>query len=307
MSEKEKFTFQSVQGQPLSARKWVPEGEIRGMIQLVHGMAEHIDRYDGVAEYLNSRGFLVFGHNHLGHGEGTPLKGYFGEENGWQALIDDVHSLRRMMEKEYPQFPCFLLGHSMGSFVVRCYLTEHSEGLSGAVLSGTGWFSPATVSGGLALAGLICLLGGEKKESPLINKVGFSSSNKPFAPNRTDFDWLSRDEKEVDKYVADPWCGFLFTAGGYRDMFRGLRRMSDPAGLQTIRKELPLLLISGESDPVGSMGEGVRKVAESFREAGIREVETKLYPGARHELFNELNRQEVFADLANWLELHLKP
>lgn len=305
MAGKEQFTFQSVQHQSLSARKWVPEGPVRGIVQLVHGMAEHIDRYDGVAEALNARGFLVVGHNQLGHGAGTPLRGYFGEKDGWQSLIDDVHGLRQLVQKEYPGLPYFVLGHSMGSFVTRCYLMEHSGGLQGAVLSGTGFFDAGTVSAGLTLARAVCLLHGEKKESPLINKVGFSSSNKPFAPNRTEFDWLSRDEAEVDKYVADPWCGFLFTAGGYRDMFTGLRRMSDPEEIRKMRKDLPVLFISGTRDPIGAMGEGVKKVADSFRAAGLADIQVMLYPEARHELFNELNRQEVYGDLASWLYGHL--
>ena len=302
MPEKKRFTFSSVKDQPLQARMWVPEGRPRGIVQLVHGMAEHIDRYDGVAAALNRAGFLAVGHNHLGHGEGTPLRGHFGDEDGWQALIDDVHRLRGIAEETCPGVPYFLLGHSMGSFVVRCYLTEHSEGMAGAVLSGTGYFPPATVNAGLAMAEAECLAGKKRKESPLINAMAFSSSNKPFAPNRTPFDWLSRDEGEVDKYVADPWCGFMFTGAGYRELFRGLKRLTLEKELGKIRPDLPVLFISGEKDPVGNMGKGVRKVAESFRGAGIRDVEVRLYPECRHELFNELNREKVYADLIAWLE-----
>lgn len=302
---RENLSFQSVQGLPLSGRKWIPEETPRGIVQLVHGMAEHIDRYDQVASFLCGRGFLVVGHNHLGHGKDAALHGYFGDRDGWRALVEDVHTLRNTVQAEYPRLPYFLLGHSMGSFVVRCYLMKHSEGLAGAVLSGTGYFPGGVVSAGLALSGLICLAGGKKKESPLINRIGFSGSNKPFAPNRTDFDWLSRDEKEVDKYVADPLCGFLFTAGGYRDLFRGLKQMSDPEKLKGMRSDLPVLFISGGQDPVGSMGAGVEKTAEAFRAAGLSDVQVCLYPGARHELFNELNREEVFAGLAGWLERHL--
>ena len=298
---KEAFTFPSVKGQALQARKWIPEGEIQAVVQLVHGMAEHIDRYDGVAEALNARGIMAVGHNHLGHGEGTPLKGYFGDRDGWQALIDDVHVLREKIQSDYPGIPYYILGHSMGSFVVRCYLTEHSEGLTGAILSGTGYYAPSIVNGGLALANLECALGKTRKESPFIDKVGFSSSNKPFAPNRTNFDWLTRDEKEVDKYVADPWCGFLFTSAGYRELFRGLKRLTREEELKSIRSDLPVLFISGEKDPVGAMGEGVRKVADGFRRAGIRNITLRLYPECRHELFNELNRQEVYQDLADWI------
>ncbi len=298
---KESFTFPSVTGQQLQARRWIPEGNIRGIVQLVHGMAEHIDRYDGVSQALTAAGFLVTGHNHLGHGEGTPLRGHFADENGWQALIDDVHTLRGLTEKSYPGLPCFLLGHSMGSFVVRCYLTEHAQGLAGCVLSGTGYFPSGVVNSGLILANAVCAFGMTHKESPTINRVAFSSSNKPFAPNRTDFDWLTRDEKEVDKYVADPWCGFLFTAGGYRDLFRGLKRLTRFEELRKVPSSLPVLFISGEKDPVGGMGEGVRRVSEEFRACGIKNVTVRLYPDCRHELFNELNRQEVYSDLISWL------
>lgn len=304
MSTEIRFSFSSVTGQPLQARKWVPDGEIRGIVQIVHGMAEHIDRYDETARTLTSAGFLVTGHNHLGHGEGTPLRGHFGDHEGWQALIDDVHGLRTITEKEYPGVPYFLLGHSMGSFVVRCYLTEHAAGLSGAVLSGTGFYSPAVVKAGLALAGVLEAFGLTRKESPLINRIAFSSSNKPFAPNRTPFDWLSRDEKEVDRYIEDPWCGFLFTTAGYRELFRGLKRLTRTEELKKIPARLPVLFISGSQDPVGSMGTGVRKVADDFIAAGIQDVSVHLYPDCRHELFKELNRREVFEDLSSWLTAH---
>lgn len=307
MADRIPFTMTSTAGPELDARAWPPEGEPKAIVQLVHGMAEHIDRYDAPAKYLAERGFLVVGHTHLGHGPKAAVKGYFAPENGWQRLIDDVHALRLRTQREHPGLPYFILGHSMGSFVVRCYLREHAEGLAGCVLSGTGYFDKGTASVSMAVANLVCLLGGAKKPSPLINKLGFSSSNKPFEPARTPFDWLSRDNAEVDKYVADPYCGFLFTGSGYRDMFRGLKRLTDTSELRKIPQALPLLLFSGDHDPVGGMGEGVRKVAEEFRQAGLANVTLKLYPDGRHEMFNELNREEVYADLAAWLNGCLKP
>jgi alpha-beta hydrolase superfamily lysophospholipase len=305
MAAKECFDFPSVKGVPLQARRWIPDGKIRGIIQIVHGMAEHIDRYDHVACALNDAGFLVTGHNHLGHGQSSSLHGFFGAQNGWQALIDDVHSLRTITEKAYPDIPYFLLGHSMGSFVVRCYLTEHADGLAGAVISGTGYYQPPVVRAGLALSNLLCSLGYAKKESPIIDRIAFSSSNKPFAPNRTPFDWLTRDKTEVDKYISDPECGFLFTASGYRDLFRGLMRLTRTEDLKRIPSSLPVLFISGERDPIGAMGNGVRKVSQDFINAKIRNITVHLYPECRHELFNELNRQEVFGDLIDWLEKQL--
>ena len=295
----------STAGPELDVRAWLPEGEPKAVVQLVHGMAEHIDRYDAPAQYLAGQGFLAVGHTHLGHGPKAGIKGYFAHENGWQHLIDDVHALRLRTQKGHPGLPYFILGHSMGSFVTRCYLREHAEGLSGCVLSGTGYFDRGTASMGAGVAGLVCLLGGEKKPSALINQLGFSSSNKPFEPARTPFDWLSRDEAEVDRYIADPHCGFLFTASGYRDMFRGLQRLADTSEMQRIPKDLPLLLFSGDHDPVGGMGEGVKKVAAEFRQAGLANVTLKLYPDGRHEMFNELNREDVYADLVRWLNSQL--
>lgn len=296
----------STAGPALDVRAWLPEGQPRAVVQLVHGMSEHIDRYDAPARYLAAQGYLVVGHTHLGHGPKAEIKGFFARENGWQHLIDDVHALRERTQREHPGLPYFILGHSMGSFITRCYLREHAEGLQGCMLSGTGHFAKSTAVAGVIVSTLICALGGEKKPSALIDKLGFSSSNKPFAPNRTPFDWLTRDEAEVDKYIADPECGFVFTASGYRDLFRGLMRLTDLTEMQKIPKDLPLFIFSGDHDPVGVMGEGVRKVEEEFREAGLTDVTLKLYPDGRHESFNELNRNEVYADLAQWLNTHMK-
>ena len=300
------FTFPSTAGPSLDARIWHPEGQPKAIVQLIHGMSEHIDRYDPPARYLAGQGFLVAGHTHLGHGPHADIKGFFAEKDGWQHLIDDVHALRLRTQKEYPDLPYFILGHSMGSFVARCYLREHADDLAGCMLSGTGVFSRGIATLGVAVSNLVCLFGGEKKPSPLIDKLGFSANNKPFAPNRTPSDWLSRDENEVDKFIADPDCGFPFTGSGYRDLFRGLIRLSDTSEMRNIPKDLPLLLFSGDHDPVGSMGEGVRKVAEEFRQAGLHNVTLRLYEGGRHEMFNELNRDEVYADLAAWLDRQLQ-
>ena len=296
----------STAGPELDVRAWMPERMPKAVVQFVHGMSEHIDRYDAPARYLAAQGYLVVGHTHLGHGPKAPIKGFFAREDGWQHLIDDVHALRVRTQREHPDLPYFLLGHSMGSFVVRCYLREHGEGLAGCLLSGTGCVPKSTAMTGVIVSTLICRLGGEQKPSALIDKLGFSASNKPFAPNRTPFDWLSRDEREVDKYIADPDCGFVFTASGYRDLFRGLIRLSDLNEMEKIPKDLPLLLFSGDRDPVGGMGAGVKQAAEEFRRAGLTDVTVKLYPEGRHESFNELNREEVYADMAAWLNTHRK-
>lgn len=305
MSECIQFTYNSVTGQELEARKWIPEGKIKGIVQLVHGMAEHIDRYHGVGHALADAGYLVVGHTYLGHGSKAPIHGYFGDNEGWQFLIDDVEGLRKLIAEEYPDLPYVVLGHSMGSFIVRCYLTQYGKGLAGSVLSGTGYYSKSLVTAGLAMANMVCLCGGKRKPSPLINQIGFATANKPFEPARTPFDWLCRSEEKIDEYMADPNCGFLFTGAGYREMFRGLNRLTHTEKLKDIPSDLPVLFISGANDPIGNMGKGVRKVAADFEKAGMKNVTVKLYPGARHEMFNETNREEAYADLVSWLDRSL--
>lgn len=297
-------TFLSVTGATLEKRIWLPESPPRAVVQLVHGMAEHIARYDATAKRLNAAGFLVVGHTHLGHGEQAKLLGWFAEQNGWDALVDDVHALRRQTQDEFPGLPHFLLGHSMGSFVVRTYCQRHEAGLSGVVLSGTGHFAPAIVNAGLLIAELQCLFGMERKPSMLLEKMSFGSYGKAFMPARTAFDWLSKDNTIVDRYVADPYCGFPFTAGGYRDFFRGLNMLA-PGNLRTVDKSVPVRLFSGAEDPVGARGEGVKATVAELTAAGVRDVTYRLFENCRHETLNEVEREAVWDDLTAWLEAHL--
>ena len=294
-------TFTSVTGQELEKAFWPTEGATRGVVQFVHGMAEHIRRYDAAARALNAAGYAVVGHTHLGHGEKAPLLGYIAAENGWDALIEDVHALRLETQKAYPGVPYFLLGHSMGSFVVRGYCLKYEKGLAGVVLSGTGHFARPVVTLAKTVAGLQCALGGEKKPSHLVEKLSSSGYNRGYDDVQTSFDWLSRDREQVARYIADPYCGFTFTAGAYRDMFDGLSRLY-PEKLGTMEKEVPVYLFSGAMDPVGAHGEGVKRVAQELRDAGIRDVTLRLYPDGRHEMFNEVNCDEAYADLIAWLD-----
>ncbi len=299
MTAFKKVPFISGTGEPLNRYIWQPEKEIRGILQLTHGMAEHIARYDGLASFLAEKGFLVIGHNHLGHGEEAARQGFFAGKNGWDALLNDMHQVREQTQKEYPGVPYFLLGHSMGSFLARCYLQTRSAGLRGAVISGTGAFAVLQVQLGLILSRLLMLLGRGKYPAKIVDTLAFSSNNKPFAPAQTPFDWLSRDAALVKAYVDDPMCGFVFTAKGYHDLFTGMKRLTRPEGAQD--KALPMLFLSGERDPVGKSGAGMKMVAEKYKSAGMKDITVRLYPGARHEVFNETNRQEVFDDLAAWL------
>lgn len=304
----EKIPFTSVAGQPLTLYLWQTDAPCRGVIQLVHGMAEHIARYDRLARALCAAGYTVAGHSHLGHGEDAREDelGFFGRKDGWDHLVEDVHAAHEMLLKRFPGQRFAILGHSMGSFVTREYLLRYGGDLTAAVICGTGWFPGPLCSVARAAAALCGVFGGWQKPAPLVDRLMSKDNNKAFAPARTPFDWLSRDTAEVDKYMADLRCGLLFTARGYYDMFTGLKNLSRLHRLAALPGNLPVLFISGDADPIGTQGKGVNTVAQQFRDAGVRDVTVRLYPGARHELFNETNRDEITAELIDWLNRHMK-
>lgn len=283
-----------------------PQGRPRAVIQIAHGMAEYYARYYPLAEALAKAGFVTAGYDHLGHGPDTQRErlGYFADEKGWQKVLDDMHTAHELLAKRYPGCPMILLGHSMGSFLSREYLLQHGDGLDALVLSGTGWMAPPLVNAMVFLSSAVCAFGGKKKPSLFLHKIAFAANNKPFRPNRTSFDWGTGDPEQVDLYVNDPLCGFMFTAGAMRDLAGGLKRLTRLERLQGIRnKQLPILFISGELDPVGGKkAEGPKTVAAQYRQAGLRNITMQLYPQGRHEMFNEVNREEVRANLIRWIE-----
>lgn len=301
------FSYPSSDGvHTCHAREWVPEGSPRGVVQIVHGVAEHMGRYDHFARYLADHGFAVCGEDHLGHGLTAGGKfGYFGPKNGWDLVARDVRRLRELEGEKYPTLPYVILGHSMGSFLTRTYLIRWPGTVDAAVLSGTGQESPAAVASGKALSAALCRTKGPDYVSRRLNDLPFGSYNRAFKPNRTTSDWISRDGAAVDAYLADPLCGFLITAAMFRDMMGGLQFIADRNNLAKMNRDTPVYFLSGDRDPVGSMGKGVRKVEGMFRSAGCKDVTVKLYPGGRHEMFNEINRQEVFDDLLAWIERKL--
>ncbi len=260
-------------------------------------MAEHIDRYDRTAKALNEAGYLVIGRNHRGHGPEAELLGYFADQDGWQTLLNDAWADAQDIKMQYPGIPFFLLVHSMGGFLAREYAIQHGKEVDGLILSGTGFYGRPLCRAGRLMAKWFP----RKKPAEFVNKIAFAGNNKPFAPGRTGFEWLSRDEKEVDKYVADPLCGFCFTASAFADFFGGLEALTDEKHVAGMPKDLPVYFMSGDHDPVGQMGKGVRQVADQFRHIGMEDVTVKLYKDTRHELFNEINRDEVTADLIAWL------
>ncbi len=307
MTHSTTFRYPSCDGEhQIFVRRWAPtEGEPRAIVQIVHGISEYIDRYTGVARFLADHGFLVVGGDHLGHGRtasGAEEYGFFREKDGWHTVTGDVRALRVLMGEQYPHLPYFLLGHSMGSFLARTYLIDWPGTLTGCVISGTGQEPAPVVAAGKALAALVCKTSGGRTHSKLIEQIAFGAYNKNFAPARTRADWISRDEAVVDAYMADPLCSFMPTAGMFRDMMEGLQYIAKPANLSQMDAATPILFLSGDRDPVGRNGKTVMDVVGFFHQAGCEDTEVHLYPGGRHEMLNETNREEVCADLLTWLE-----
>ena len=305
------FTFPSSDGRhTCHGSCWQPARDLpRGVVQIVHGVAEHMGRYDWFARFLAGHGYAVCGADHLGHGRTGAEDGkfgYFGPRRGWELVTRDVRRLRLMAGDRFPGVPYFLLGHSMGSFLTRTYLCRYPGTVDGAILSGTGQESALLVGAGKLLAGLIARVKGPDARSSLVNELSLGAYNKKFRPNRTSADWISRDEKVVDAYLRDPWCTFTPTVGMFRDMLGGLQYIASPAALAQMDPDTPVYLFSGDQDPVGGNGAGVRKVYGYFEKQGTRDLTMKLYPGGRHEMLNELNREEVYGDVLSWLDGHVE-
>ena len=284
--------------------KWTPEQPPKAVIQLVHGIAEYITRYDRFANYLNDLGFVVVGEDHMGHGDSIGedgIRGYF--HGGWFNGVQDTYQLLEDTKKEYPDLPYVLFGHSMGSFMVRTILAKYPEsGISAAIICGTGWQPSFALPALIKVLEGICKKNGEETPNQKIHDLVFGGYNKRIPNPRTTKDWLSRDEEIVDRYVADPLCGFVASCGLMRDMIIGIRYVQTPANLANMKKYLPVLFIAGDADRVGPYGKGVEKAAKAFRKSGMVNVTVKLYPEARHEILNEINYREVFEDIREWLD-----
>lgn len=302
MASRKEFTIPSSDGvHQVHTVLWLPEGEPKAVVQLVHGICEYALRYDPFAGFLAEHGFAVVGHDHLGHGltaKGPEEYGYFDQ---WWDLVHDVRGVQLKVKETYPELPYFLLGHSMGSFVARTFLIDYPGAVDGCILSGTGQEPALTVAAGKLLTGL----GDPHKVNKLFYDLSIGAYNRKFAPARTGADWICRDEKVVDAYLADPLCNFRTTAGMNHAMMNGLRYVAQKRNLARMDKDTPVYFFAGDADPVGAMGKGVKKVARWFQEAGVKDVTVKLYPGGRHEMLNETNREEVFRDTLAWLNARI--
>jgi alpha-beta hydrolase superfamily lysophospholipase len=295
------FTFRADDGQSLFARRWLPAAPPRAIVQIVHGLTEHSARYARLAAALNDAGYGVYAADLRGHGPMAAAadRGHFADEGGWDKVVGDLWTLNRRIAADEPGTPIVLLGHSLGSFLGRSFIARHSDALAGVVLSGSSGRPPMIATFGRLIAREERLRLGRRGKSDPVFQMWFGDFNKPFKPARTAFDWLSRDEKEVDAYVADPFCGFPFTTQLAIDVLDALPHATSPASLAAIRKDMPIYVFSGERDPVGA---NIKGLIGDLKAAGFTRLTTRLYPGARHETLNETNRDEVTRDLIAWLD-----
>jgi alpha-beta hydrolase superfamily lysophospholipase len=299
------FVLPAADGVALHGFEWIPAGPPRAAVQIVHGLAEHAGRYDSLAAALNRSGFAVYAGDLRGHGRtaSTPADfGFFAPAGGWAQCLDDVGRLNRRIAAAHPGLPMILLGHSMGSFLVQDFISSHGEGLAGAVLCGSDRPPSLAAVAGRWIARMEKLRLGPRGRSPLIHALAFGAFSRSVRPARTPFDWLSRDPAEVDKYAADPFCGFVATVQLWIDLLDALGRIARPAHLARIPKSLPVYVIAGACDPVSARTRGLQRLLAAYRRSGLTRVTHRFYPGARHELFHETNRDEVTRDLMAWLD-----
>ncbi len=306
----DEFYFPSKDGNTeIHTIEWKPEGEVRAVLQICHGMVEYIRRYDEFARFLCGKGYYVVGNDHLGHGKSIQAKseyGFFNEKYGNACVLGDMHTLRQRTEKKYPGVPYFMLGHSMGSSLLRQYIQMYGNGLSGAVLMGTvADHKKAALLFGKRLCRVMAAFRGWHYRSRMVDKLVLGAYNKKFKPARTRADWITSDNENLDTYVSDPLCSFMSTVNAYYNVFSGMIGIQRKESVYMIPKGLPILFLSGADDPVGEFGKGVRKIYEKYRAAGIQDVTLRLYTGDRHELLNETDREQVYKDLLGWFEKHI--
>lgn len=302
----EEFTIDSRDmATKLQAYQWTPKGEVKAVLVLVHGMSEHMMRYAEMAEYLASKGFVVAGIDLLGHGRSAKTKedfGYFCERDAATVVVRDVHRLKKTVQEKYPGIPVFLLGHSMGSFIARCYIERYGTGIQGVIILGGNDQNLFAARFGRLMVGLVALLKGWRYRSPFITKLILGHCldriENPTGPN----DWIVKRREVVEAYTKDPLSGFMFTLNGYDTLLTFTIRAGEPKELDRIPRELPMFMMSGSEDPIGEWGEGVKRMEQLYRKLGMKHVEMKLVEGDRHELHNEEDRYETFERIAGFME-----
>ena len=309
MVERVEFFYDSRDNEhKIRALKWIPEGEIKAVLQLVHGMAEHVERYDEFARWMASKGFLVVANDHLGHGksvESPDEYGYFCDKNALTVVVRDIHRLKKITQEENPGKKYFILGHSMGSLLLRNYLFKYGSGIDGAILTGTASQPYLMTKPGLAILNILKFFEGAHARSMLASKLVNGDYNGKIKNPRTPFDWLSHNEENIDKYIEDESCGYLFTLNGFITMVTSVDRMNSKTLLSKMPKNLPIIFMSGQEDPVGNYGEGVKRAYGQFINAGMINTKIKLYPELRHEILNELCREKIFEDVYSFIKEYM--
>lgn len=280
---------------------YIPEGEIKGIFHLVHGMCEYIGRYAHIFAALAERGYVCCGYDNLGHGKTARDEnelGFIAHRDGWKYLVRDVKAFEDAVKKIYPDIPLCLMGHSMGSFIARIAAENYGDGIEKFIICGTGGPNPAAPFGLLA-TDIMRLLNGEKHRSKLVNKLAFGAYNKRFEGD-SEFEWITTDREVINKYAADKYCNFKFTVSAMHDLVKLNQLANRPAWFKNIRKDLPILLISGSDDPVGAYGKGVTRVYNKLKAAGVKDVTLKLYNGCRHEIHNDSCKNQVINDISEF-------
>ncbi len=306
------FTFLSNDGKTaVHAIKWVPDsGEYHAILQISHGMVEYIERYATFAEFLTTKGYMVVGHDHIGHGKSVNSKedwGYFCEGTPSDVVVEDMHKLRTLIQEENPDKPYFMLGHSMGSFMLRKYLAIHNDNLRGAIVMGTGFVPGNVTASGIFLTKLLAKIFGPKHRSKLIRKLAFGGDYKIYdmTGEHPENSWLSKDVECVRNYYQTKECTFGFSVNGYQGMFEAIDFSCNKENAKLVPKKLPMFIISGDKDPVGGMGKGVKEVYYMYQEAGVQDLTYKLYENDRHEILNETDRQKVYEDILAWMNVRI--
>ena len=306
------FTFLSNDGKTaVHAVKWTPDTEeYKAILQITHGMVEFIERYIPFAEFLTTKGYMVVGRDHIGHGQSVASQddwGYFCEGSPSDVLVEDMHKLRTMIQEENPDVPYFMLGHSMGSFMLRKYLAVHNEKLRGAIIMGTGFIPENMTKLALTLTSVVAKLRGDRYRSKLIQSLAFGADYKGFdmTGEKPEDSWLTKDVDIVNTYYNEPRCTYMFTVNGYKGLFEAVNYSCNPENAAKIPKKLPLFIVSGEQDPVGGLGKGVKDVYDMYKTADMLDLTYKLYENDRHEILNEIDKQVVFEDLLAWMNVRI--
>ncbi|WP_027631764.1 alpha/beta hydrolase [Clostridium hydrogeniformans] len=306
MVKTENFKFTDSEGVSLNCYRWEKEHtDSKGIIQLSHGMSENIFRYDEFAKILAENGYIVYGHDHRGHGETAETLddiGYMHDDDNFKAMVKNLREVNEYIKTNHPNLPIILFGHSMGSFISQKYISMYGNELHGVILSGTNGKQSSIVNFGIVLSYIEMKIKGRTHRSSMIDKLSFGSFNKKFDPVRTNFDWLSRNEHEVDKYLANPYCGVTFTSSYFYDFMRGLKDIHKKETLETIPKDLPIFIFAGDKDPVGYEGKGIINLYNMYKDLKIKNVNYKLYKDGRHEMLNEINKTEVINDILCWIK-----